>query len=203
LWASQDWKHHVFLRTFLPPRSRELRPQIYKTKEMEEPMFRGSYQYHFVTRWRVEANAQEVYDVISDPLQFPRWWRCVYRSVTEIEAGDSSGIGRCLSLHTKGWLPYALRWESVTLKAFPPHLIAIRAEGDLGGRGVWRFEQSGTFVDISFDWRVTAAKPLLRRLSFVCKPVFAANHRWAMRKGLECLKAELVHRRSLAWRASA
>lgn len=169
---------------------------------MKEPMFRGSSKYHFVTRWRVEANAQEVYDLINDPLQFPRWWRCVYQSVTELECGDASGVGRCVRLCTKGWLPYALHWESTTLKAFPPHLISIRAEGDLYGRGVWRFEQSGTFVDVSFDWRVVPEKPLLRRLPF-CKPLFSANHRWAMRKGLECMKAELQQRREHSLRSSS
>ncbi|HUX88422.1 MAG TPA: hypothetical protein VMW65_15580 [Chloroflexota bacterium] len=35
----------------------------------------------------------------------------------------------------------------------------------------------------------------LRRLSFVLKPVFAANHRWAMARGEESLTIELARRR--------
>ena len=42
-------------------------------------------------------------------------------------------------------------------------------------------------ANITFDWKIRADKTLLRLLSFLLKPVFAANHRWAMAKGLESL----------------
>jgi hypothetical protein len=48
---------------------------------------------------------------------------------------------------------------------------------------------------ITYDWRVSAAKPLLRRLSWLMKPAFAANHRWAMARGQESLALELRRRR--------
>ena len=44
---------------------------------------------------------------------------------------------------------------------------------------------------ISYDWRVSATKPLLCRLSWLLKPVFSANHRWAMARGEESLRLEL------------
>jgi hypothetical protein len=53
-----------------------------------------------------------------------------------------------------------------------------------------------SLVDIAFDWRIHAEKPLLKRLSFVFKPIFEANHRWAMARGEECLVRELARRRS-------
>lgn len=56
--------------------------------------------------------------------------------------------------------------------------------------------QDGAFVDISYDWRISAEKPLLRRLSFLLKPIFAANHRWAMARGEESLRLELRRRRA-------
>lgn len=37
--------------------------------------------------------------------------------------------------------------------------------------------------------------PLLRTLSFAFKPVFSANHRWAMQRGEKSLRLELVRRR--------
>jgi hypothetical protein len=46
------------------------------------------------------------------------------------------------------------------------------------------------------NWRVRAAKPLLRYLSFLLRPVFAANHHWAMARGEESLKLELLRRRA-------
>jgi len=39
-----------------------------------------------------------------------------------------------------------------------------------------------------------ADKPLLKSLSFLMKPIFAANHHWAMRQGEESLQLELARR---------
>ena len=51
-------------------------------------------------------------------------------------------------------------------------------------------------VNITYDWRVMADKPLLRRLSFLLKPLFSANHGWAMARGEESLKLEMARRRA-------
>ena len=76
------------------------------------------------------------------------------------------------------------------------------ASGDFDGRGVWTFEQDGAFVDITYDWRLSAEKPLLRNLSFLLKPLFEANHRWAMAQGEESLKLELARRRATSRRGA-
>ena len=153
-----------------------------------------SNEYHFITRWRVQGTADEVFDAISHPLDYPRWWPSVYLKTEEIEPGDALGIGRRIRLHTKGWLPYTLLWESTATESVKPQRLAIRANGDFNGRGIWTFQQDGEFVDVTFDWKLTADKPLLRWLSFLFKPVFSANHRWAMARGLESLKLELLRR---------
>ena len=153
-----------------------------------------SNKYHFITRWRVQGTADEVYDLISQPLAFPRWWHSVYLQTDELDPGDASGIGRRVSLHTKGWLPYTLRWESCSTESSKPQRLAISASGDFVGRGLWALDQDGDFVNVVFDWELTADKPLLRYLSFLLKPLFAANHRWAMARGLESLKLELARR---------
>ena len=70
------------------------------------------------------------------------------------------------------------------------------ASGDFDGRGEWTFEQDGRFVDITYGWRLRAEKPLLRSLSSLLKPLFEANHRWAMARGEESLALELARRRA-------
>jgi len=55
-----------------------------------------------------------------------------------------------------------------------------RGLGRLRRHGRWTFEQDGPCVAITYDWRIRADKPLLRRLSWLLKPIFEANHRWAM-----------------------
>jgi hypothetical protein len=124
--------------------------------------------YHFITHWRVASTVDEVFKILNDPLTLMRWWPSVYLDVKILEAGDEQGLGTVASLHTKGWLPYTLRWH------FRIH------------------EQDGPWVDITYDWKIKAEKPLLRYLSFIMKPIFSANHRWAMAKGEESLKLELA-----------
>jgi hypothetical protein len=51
-------------------------------------------------------------------------------------------------------------------------------------------------VEVTYDWRIRAEKPLLRRLTWLMRPAFAANHRWAMAKGEESLNLELRRRRA-------
>src|SRR5262245_41477928 len=157
---------------------------------------RGSNSYHFVSRWRVEGGCAEVADVLGDPLALTGWWQSVYLDVQQLDPPDASGVGRRVRLLTRGRLPYTLRWESVVLESRYPHGFTIAASGDFEGRGVWTFRQDGRFVDITYDWRIRAQKMLLRRLSFLLKPIFEANHRWAMAQGETGLDLELRRRRA-------
>jgi len=155
-----------------------------------------SNQYEFVTRWRVEGTCGEVADILGDPLELPRWWPSVYLQVEELRPADANGLGRRVRLHTKGRLPYTLTWEFEIVESRYPHGSTLVASGDFDGRGVWTFEQDGAFVDATYDWRLSAEKPLLRNLSFLLKPIFEANHRWAMAQGEQSLKLELARRRA-------
>ena len=151
--------------------------------------------YHFITRWRVEATAQEVSDVLDDAADLVRWWPDVYLGVEQLEEGDDDGIGKVFRLYTRGRLPYTLRWYFRVVESRKPYGWTLDAWGDFVGRGVWTFEEDGPFVDVTYDWTVRADKPLLRHLSFLLKPIFAANHHWAMARGEESLKRELARRR--------
>lgn len=156
----------------------------------------SSHSYRFVSRWRVEGLCGEVADVIGDPVGLPRWWPSVYLDVEELGPPDVRGVGRRVKLLTKGWLPYTLRWESVVVESRYPNGFTLRATGDFEGRGIWTFRQDGASVDITYDWEIEAQKPLLRQLSFLLKPVFEANHRWAMAQGEQSLALELRRRRA-------
>jgi hypothetical protein len=153
-------------------------------------------QYQFISRWRVEATCGEVADVLGDPLALARWWPSVYLAVAEVRPPDARGLGRRVRVHTKGLLPYTLVWEFEVVESRYPYGFTLVASGDFDGVGVWTFGQDGPLVDITYDWRITAEKPLLRRLSFLLKPVFEANHRWAMSQGEVSLKLELARRRA-------
>jgi hypothetical protein len=152
--------------------------------------------YHFTTRWRVQGTPAEVYAVLDDPADLVRWWPAVYLEVKPLEPGDTRAVGKTFDLHTKGWLPYTLRWRLRTAAKEPPERIVVEAQGDFVGRGVWTLRGDGAWVDVTFEWQVEADKPLLRSLSWLLRPVFSANHRWAMARGEESLGLELARRRA-------
>lgn len=156
----------------------------------------ASQDYHFITTWRIQSTCEEIYRILSNPTDLVRWWPSVYLDVQEIAPGEANGLGRQISLYTKGWLPYTLRWQFTVTKVNPPQGMRLDAVGDFVGRGIWTFEQDGDFVNIIYDWKIRAEKPLLRRLSWLLKSVFSANHHWAMRQGEESLRLELVRRRA-------
>jgi hypothetical protein len=156
----------------------------------------ASNDYHFITRWRVPGTVKEVYDVIGDAADLPRWWPSVYLAVGVLDPGDpETGLGKVVDLYTKGWLPYTLRWQFRVTDVSETG-YSLDAWGDFDGRGVWTFEQDGPWVNMTYDWAIRADKPLLRYGSFLMKPIFAANHRWAMARGEESLVLELARRRA-------
>jgi hypothetical protein len=153
-------------------------------------------EYRFVTRWRVKAPREEVFAVLTDSENLTRWWPSVYRRVQPIGPPPGpDGVGKRLLLDTQGWLPYRLRWELRVVEHNRPSRLALEASGDFVGSGVWTLAKDGNATEVKYVWAIRAQKPLLRHLSFLLKPVFALNHRWAMARGLESLQLELERRR--------
>jgi len=150
----------------------------------------GSNEYVFLTRWRIEGTIEEVSEILGDAESLVRWWPAVYLAVQK----DADGV---VHLHTRGWLPYTLRWQFHITEDRSPHGFSLDATGDFVGRGVWTLRQDGPYADAVYDWRVRADKPLLRYGSFIFKPLFSANHHWAMARGEESQKLEMQRRRGV------
>lgn len=126
-----------------------------------------SNEYHFITHWQVEGAINEVADILKAADEWPRWWPAVYLSVKVLEPGDKDGIGKVVSLHTKGWLPYTLRWQFRVTESRYPHGFSLEAWGDFNGRGIWTLEQDGPNVNVTYDWKIRADKPLLSAVILV------------------------------------
>lgn len=156
--------------------------------------------YQFITQWQAPGTCDEVASLLGNALDLPRWWPSVYLKVWELEKGDpATGLGRIIRLYTKGWLPYTLVWQFQVTEVNHPHGFRLDAWGDFVGRGIWEFTQMGDQVRITYDWKITAQKRLLRDLSFIFKPLFSANHEWAMRMGEQSLKLELARRHAITY----
>ncbi len=153
-------------------------------------------KYRFVTRWRVDAPREEVFAVLTDSKSLSRWWPSVYRRVDQVAPPrGEDGVGKKLHLYTQDWLPYRLSWDLHVVAYEPPSRLAFEASGDFRGSGVWTFAEDGDATLVEYAWDIRADKGLLKHLSPLLKPVFALNHRWAMRRGLESLELELERRR--------
>ncbi len=159
-------------------------------------------EFHIVTRWQVQAGIAEVADILTDAEHLPDWWGRVYLGVTVTDPGGPDQIGRTVAVHSKGWLPYHIRWSGRLVSADLPHTWEIAATGDLEGHGIWTLRQTGPVAEVTYDWRVKAERPLLRLLSPLLAPVFAWNHRWAMAQGEAGLRAELARLRAIGRTAS-
>ena len=153
-------------------------------------------QYQFFTCWEVDGTPEEVYRILEKPEDLPRWWPSVYLDVDILEPGQPGGVGKRVALFTKGWLPYTLRWAFVVTEVSFPTGFKLKASGDFEGTGVWHFQvlPGAGRCQVTYDWRISAEKPLLKYLSFLMRPLFSANHHWAMRKGLQSLVLELKRR---------
>lgn len=156
----------------------------------------GAPSYQLRTVWRTPGAIRGAMAVLDDVDALPRWWPSVYLSVRRLADGGPDGVGRRMELRTTGWLPYSLSWISTLTEPVSERGFAFTAEGNFEGTGRWTFQQDGPDVVLAFDWRISVNKPVVRRFSWLLRPLFAANHRWAMARGLESLHLEMHRRRA-------
>jgi hypothetical protein len=150
--------------------------------------------FHIVTTWHIRGRIADIAAILTDAIALPDWWGQVYLSTAITAPGDANGIGRSVAVNSKGRLPYHIQWTATLTSSNAPHTWEIAASGNLSGRGIWTLTQQGPIAHVSYDWRVSADRPLFRILAPVMRPVFAWNHRWAMAQGAVALQAELVRR---------
>lgn len=154
--------------------------------------------FHLVSDWLIEAGPDEIAEILTRPEDFPRWWPEVYLGIAELEPGDATGIGRRIAIHSRGWLPYHLHWTARLEEADLPRRWRLSATGDLTGEGEWRLLPEGTSTRVTYDWRVSADRPLFRLLSPLFGWLLAWNHRWAMARGEAGLRREVARRKAAA-----
>jgi uncharacterized protein YndB with AHSA1/START domain len=144
-------------------------------------------RYRFVDEWLVPAAPAWVYELLSCPREYPDWWGDAFLE-GEGDAGRAAP-GKRAHLVTRGRLPYRLRWELVCLEATAPTKLVSRIAGDFVGRGTWTITPTDTGARAVLEWDVEVRKGIVRHLTPLLRPVFAWNHRWAMRRGLERIVA--------------
>lgn len=156
------------------------------------PDHMASHEYRFVTRWHVPGTCEQVYAILEDTERVARFWPSLYHTVDVVYPGDAGGTGKLVKVVTRGFLPYVIRWNFRVTDSNRPYGFSIDADGDLSGTGRWTFMQDDDGVAVLYEWNVSASKPLLKTLSFLLRPLFAANHNWVMKRGEKGLRKELL-----------
>jgi uncharacterized protein YndB with AHSA1/START domain len=146
--------------------------------------------YSFIDEWFVPASVEAVYDLLSRPRDYPTWWGEAFLA-GEGDAGPAAP-GKRARMLTRGRLPYRLTWELVCVEADAPTRLVSRIEGDFVGEGIWTFTPAGDGTRAVLQWNVDVRKRLVRHLTPALRPLFAWNHRWAMRRGHERITALLA-----------
>ena len=153
--------------------------------------------YQVKTTWEIEAAVHEVAEILREPASLARWWPAAFLAV---EAASRPGAppGSAGCVWSKGWLPYTLRFEFQVTELLDARGVVVRVAGDFEGSCVCTVTPRGPGLTIAFDWQVRVHKPVIRRWSWLLRPVFVANHLWVMARGLESLRLELARRRGEA-----
>ena len=146
--------------------------------------------YHLLTIWHLRAPQQRVWDLLSDPAGYGRWWPSFVRywDLTP----HRRGIGQRDYRWVRGYyLPLWLRFSTEIVSLRPGEYVCYQVEGDLAGFAQVRLSQEGQTVCVMITWRVMLARRWLRWLSPVARRLLIANHDAVMRQGQRGLAKQL------------
>jgi len=138
--------------------------------------------YHFEDHWSVPFPIEKVWEVLSQPEDYPQWWRGVYLSAEPLEAEAQDA--KRVAVVARGWLPYRLRFTIQTLTLQKPELIEFKATGDfVTDVSRWVLKSEGNGTSVTLEWNPRAEKPVVKLFSPILKPLFRWNHHWTMKRG--------------------
>jgi hypothetical protein len=141
--------------------------------------------YRFENVWQLKYPPEDVYRVLEDIGEYPRWWPEV-RQVVRID-------DRTVRILVRSFLPYDLSFLAVESRKDPnAGILETAMSGDLDGFSRWIIEPDGKGTRATFQEEVIARKPLLRRLALVARPFFRFNHALMMRNGRKGLSVYLA-----------
>ena len=142
---------------------------------------RGAPPFFLVTVWRLDAPIDRVWEAIHAADRYPEWWPNVI-SVSRLEPGDPSGLGRVDRSVWKTELPYRFTFDTRVTRLEKPRVIELAASGDLEGTGRWELTEAGETA-VTYTWAVRSNKPWMNLVAPLARPFFLWNHKAVMRKG--------------------
>ena len=138
-------------------------------------------KYHFVTEFSVTADREQVWEELSDPSDWPTWWRWLKRVDVHDEGGPDHLGGRYTYAFGTA-LPYTLSFQVLVTQVQRPSYLLGEASGELQGAGHWQLENAeGGGTDVTYVWLVETTKRWMNVLAPIGRPAFSWNHDVLMR----------------------
>ena len=153
------------------------------------------YEFELRSSWALDAEVGELLRVFDDPMSLTNWWSTVFMRGEIMSEGDDQNVGMTARFFTKGLLPHTFQFTARIDRIEDADAILIRTWGDFDGHCDIVLSDGAGCALIHIRWQVTPHQPYIRRLIRLFRPIFVANHRWAMRRGREGLQQEVLRRR--------
>ena len=145
--------------------------------------------YSFRDEWSVAASPERVWELISQPLLYPRWWPIYLDARLLVDAG---GVGSVAQLKFRVVLPYTLTITTTSTRSEPPHRLEGTVAGELQGTWRWTLEPTGNGTRVVFEETVGTNRWILDLLAPLASRLFEFNHRIAAERGAEGMRAYLA-----------
>lgn len=138
--------------------------------------------HNWLSVWDIGAPRKAVWEAISRPEDWPRWWPFV-DTVELLHPGDDNGVGAVRRLVWRTRLPYRIRLEVETVAVDPERALRVLAQGDAAGEGVWKLADAGAGTRVEYEWCIQLDRPWMRWLAPLAAPLYRWNHDAVMAAG--------------------
>lgn len=150
-----------------------------------------SLRFRLDSTWRLEAPRARIWRLLENVEDWPSWWPFL-ESARRLEGDGPESIGARYRFRWRSGLGYRLSIIMTTTRSEPPGLLEGGADGDLRGNGRWRLEDAGPGVtQLTYGWDVEPAKPWMRLLAPLLRPVFVQRHFAVMDAGARGMARKL------------
>lgn len=150
-------------------------------------------QYRFVTEWQISAPIDAVWEQLTQPDDWPTWWRGVEKvqKLGPEAGGEVGGIGDRRRYTWKSRLPYRLVFDMTLTRSEEPRLLEGHATGELEGTGVWTLDERDGGTLVRYVWAVPTTQPWMNIPFPFLRQIFEINHDTVMRWGGQGLSRRL------------
>ncbi|HET9874059.1 MAG TPA: SRPBCC family protein [Propionibacteriaceae bacterium] len=140
-------------------------------------------RYEFTDEWRLAADPDAVWRMVTALSEWPRWWPSL-SEVVERSRGEHHSEWR-FTFRTR--LPYSMGFDALIARDEAGHRGAATVKGRVVGDATWHVSPIEGGALVHFRWVVQPQPVWMRVLSPLARPVFIWNHHAVMAEGAEGL----------------